>query len=100
MVLIPSELAETIQASTTRGDATRKVLSELDADIQSVLYRGNLSDEQKISLYNQTLQKYMQLKQHAPLPEPMPVIIHDQVSNSESGGLTHQSSLNSNLKQM
>ena len=96
MVLIPSELAETIQSSTTRGNATHKVLSELDAEIQSVLYKDNLSDEQKISLYNQTLQKYMQLEQHAPLPEPMPVKIHDQVSNLENGGLSaHQSSLNS-----
>ena len=89
MVLLPSELAETIQASTLRGNPTRKALSELDASMQDVLNRENLSDEQKITLYNQILQKYLQLQQHNPSSQPMTVNITDHVAdkyNTAHGG--------------
>lgn len=89
MTLVPEELARAVQASMGSSQPTRKVLSNLDESIRSILESDNVSDKEKVVLYHETLQKYLQLQQQ----EARPTSIHLRVSEQPSPGSNVQDAL-------
>ena len=80
MTLVPEELARAVQASIGSGQPTRRVLSKLDESIQSILESDNVSDKDKVVLYHEALQKFLQLHQN----EARPSTIHLKVTEQPS----------------
>ena len=62
MVLIPQETLTNLQ-STRRLEQTptTRVVHGIDTDMRQLLERQYLTDDQKIKLYHQTLQRYIEL---------------------------------------
>ena len=59
MALVPQELLETIQVQQNQAThPITKVLSSLDKEMQQILQRTDVADDEKAKLYQHTLQQY------------------------------------------
>ena len=72
MVLIPQETLTNLQ-STRRLEQTptTRVVHWIDTDMRQLLERQDLTDGQKIKLYHQTLQRYIELNKQRTAPLTM-----------------------------
>ena len=72
MVLIPQETLQKLQsARRLEQTPTTRVVHSLDAEMRELLERENLSDDDKIKLYHQTLQRYINLNKQRSAPLAM-----------------------------
>ena len=59
MNLVDSKMMERMQAP---ANPLYRTLNTLDSDMQSILQRNDMSDEEKVQAYNQVLQRYLEYK--------------------------------------
>ena len=59
MNLVDTKMLERMQAPI---DPLHRTLNSLDSDMQSILQRGDMTDEEKVQAYNQVLQRYLEYK--------------------------------------
>ena len=59
MNLVDSKMVERMQAPV---NPLHRTLNNLDSDMQSILQRTDMTDEEKVQAYNQILQKYLEYK--------------------------------------
>ena len=72
MVLVPQETLTKLQsARRLEQTPTTRVVQSLDADMRDLLERQDLSDEDKIKLYHQTLHRYIHLNRQRTAPLTM-----------------------------
>ena len=72
MVLIPQETLTKLQsARRLEQTPTTRVVHGLDAEIRELLDRQNLSDEDKVKLYHQTLHRFINLNKQRMAPLSM-----------------------------
>lgn len=72
MILVPQEtLAKLQSARRLEQTPTTRVVHSLDAEMRDLLERQNISDEDKIKLYHQTLQRYINLNKQRMAPLTM-----------------------------
>ena len=72
MVLIPQETLHKLQsARQLEQTPTTRVVHSLDAEMRELLERDNLSNDDKIKLYHQTLQRYINLNKQRSAPLAM-----------------------------
>ena len=57
MNLVDSRMLERVRPPV---NPLHRALSVLDSDMKSILERADMSDEEKVQAYNQTLQKYLE----------------------------------------
>ena len=56
----------------TPSEPKQRVLNQLDREMQAILERQDLPDREKVTMYNQVLQRYLNYKtpiHHHPLPQ-------------------------------
>ena len=77
MVLVPQETLTHLQTARRleQTPATRAVYG-LDNDMRRLLERQDLSDEDKLKLYHQTLRRYMELNKQRKAPLTLTVEPH------------------------
>ena len=72
MVLVPQETLNRLQSSTRLEQTpTTRAVHGLDEDMKQLLERQDITDDQKIKLYHQTLQRYMELNKQRMQPLTM-----------------------------
>ena len=72
MVLIPQETLTKLQsARRLEQTPTTRVVHGIDTDMRQLLERQDLTDDQKIKLYHQTLQRYIELNKQRMAPLTM-----------------------------
>ena len=72
MVLVPQETLTKLQSvRRLEQTPTTRVVHGLDAEMRDLLERQNLSDEDKIKLYHQTLHRYINLNKQRMAPLTM-----------------------------
>ena len=72
MVLVPQETLTKLQsARRLEQTPTTRVVHSIDAEMGKLLERQDLNDDQKIKLYHQTLQRYMELNSQRMAPLTM-----------------------------
>ena len=59
-------------------------ISTLDRDMQNILQRSDLTDEEKIHQYNQILQRYLQYQDHLRAPNTPPSNEYNQKHGARS----------------
>ena len=59
MNLVDAKMLERMQAPI---DPLHRTLNSLDSDMQSILQRSDMTDEEKVQAYNQVLQRYLEYK--------------------------------------
>ena len=72
MVLVPQETLTKLQsARRLEQTPTTRVVHGIDTDMRQLLERQDLTDDQKVKLYHQTLQRYMELNRQRMEPLTM-----------------------------
>ena len=72
MVLVPQETLIKLQsARRLEQTPTTRVVHGIDTDMRQLLERQDLTDDQKIKLYHQTLQRYIELNRQRMTPLTM-----------------------------
>jgi hypothetical protein len=59
MILVPAEQHQSMMANLPEPPAPVSSFRNIDAEIESVLFKKNISDFEKIALYNNILNKYL-----------------------------------------
>ena len=62
MVLVEPQTLEMMKSSRRENSLIQNVMSELDAEMNSVISRSDIPTSEKVKLYNQVLQRYMTYK--------------------------------------
>ena len=60
MVLAPENIVSTMQHQQVQNSPITQKLSSLDNHMENVLKRQDISDDAKVKMYNQTLQRYLE----------------------------------------
>ena len=102
MVLVPQETLTKLQSvRRLEQTPTTRVVHGLDAEMRDLLERQNLSDEDKIKLYHQTLHRYINLNKQRMAPLTMTLDTkkeNDQSSNSKTPKLEREASFDGTSK--
>lgn len=77
MTLVPEEIARAVHASALKDQPTRRALSKLDSEMHVILNLDGMPDKEKVTRYNEVLQKFLQLYQYETQPLPIHVDIKD-----------------------
>ena len=79
MVMVPHEtLAQLQVARQLEQTPTTRIVHGLDADMRQLLERQDLTDEEKIKRYHQTLQRYLVLNRQRRAPLTMSLQTKDK----------------------
>ena len=82
MVLVPQETLTMLQsARRLEQTPTTRVVHGIDMDMRQLLERQDLTDDQKIKLYHETLQRYMELNRQR--MEPLTMILQSENFKSD-----------------
>ena len=74
MVLVPQELASHMQ---TNAHTSQEYHSQLDNEMQLILQRSDLSEQDKWKLYQQTLHRYLHYSKQLQQPVSLPIITEE-----------------------
>ena len=88
MALVPQELLETVQSQSNQmTNPVTKMLSSLDREMQLVLERTDIPNDEKAKLYQQTLQQYRAYSDKR--KEPVKISIIPSANTSSSDNTLH-----------
>lgn len=85
---------ETFDRISQRVDVRPNTLSLLDQEMKSVLNNKNISDYEKWLLYNQTLQRYLNIVQDTRKPFSFPIIEEPKGDNGKGDSVVDSSVVN------
>lgn len=99
MVLVPenylSNMQQQHQHRRVQANPLVRSLSELDSEMDNILSRQDMTDDEKLKLYNQVLQKYLEYDSQRKEKHPLHVKVVNPSGNSEN---TDQSNLRQSAK--
>ena len=99
MVLVPenylSNMQQQHQQRRVQANPLVRSLSELDSEMDNILSRQDMTDDEKLKLYNQVLQKYLEYDSQRKEKHPLHVKVVNPSGNSEN---TDQSNLRQSAK--
>jgi len=79
MVLVPENYLSTLhQYQKVQTTPLVKTLGELDTEMERILSRKDITDDVKVKLYNQAMQKYLEYEKQRKVKEPIAVKIHSE----------------------
>ena len=82
MALVPQETLERFQQYPDPSPATKATLA-LDTEMKNILDRNDVTEDEKIKLYNHTLSRYLTLDHQRKQPLEMKLTSKDPVSTSD-----------------
>ena len=94
MALVPQEMLERFQQYPEPSPATKATLA-LDTEMKNILDRSDVTEDEKIKLYNHTLSRYLTLDHQRKQPLEMK-LTSTEVPVSTSDEIKEQVSTNSN----
>ena len=83
MVVVPQELADAMLHSKRYEQTETTFSNSLDKSMNDVLSRQDLNDYDKVTLYNQILQRYLQREKRVTNPQPISMNIESNQTSKE-----------------
>lgn len=94
MALIDPRLLQTLQQQQIPVNSTLSMMQSLDRDMESVLRKNDVTEREKVRLYNDALQKYLTFEnQRTSSVSPLPVKVVQDRSTPNPGNESRRSDI-------
>ena len=101
MVLVPENYLTSIhQNQKIQTTPAVKTLGELDTEMSGILSRHDIGDDEKVKLYNQAMQKYLEFDRQRKVKEPLAVKLVSSDEDKKESKETAKIDTGQNQQQM